>query len=138
MLMKTLMPAVCNHHNHYNWLEWILAGRLYDDPICCPKSKPVYKSTFDLSRYGHKARINPSSTEAKYYKIPTGLSIIANNVFENEEGEWIEVHEQSRMQFGIKSDVAVYVCVRQAGQSPLYSKINREWVNLFHSIPFRY
>lgn len=91
--------------------------------MCCPVNKSVYASTHSFGRNCHKARINPSSTEERYFKIPTGFSIIAKNVFENAEGEWMEVHEQSLMQFGIESDVAVYVCIKQAYQSPLYSKI---------------
>lgn len=117
-------------YSNNNWLEWVLAGKLNEDPICCPVNACVYKCTYNLGTHGYKAMVNPSCTETRCCSIPRGLSIIVDNVIENEEGEWLVVNEQSRLQLNIRTRDTIYVCLKPAYQSPRFSMIYSKEMNL--------
>ena len=77
---KTLADSMIYYSNNY-WLEWILVGKLNDNPMCCPANKSVYQSRWPLGKAYHMVKISPSTKETVCYKIPGGLAVIAENVF---------------------------------------------------------
>ena len=100
-----------------------MVGKLNDNPMCCPANKSVYQSRWPLGKAYHMVKISPSTKETVCYKIPGGLAVIAENVFENAEGVWMEVHKQSLMQLNVNSDQPIYACVILNGETVLFTKL---------------
>ena len=119
---KTLADSMACYSDDY-WVEWVLVGKLNDNPMCCPANKSVYQSRWPLGKAYHMVKISPSTKETVCYKIPGGLAVIAENVFENAEGVWMEVHKQSLMQLNVNSDRPIYACVILNGETVLFTKL---------------
>ena len=121
ILILILILILIYYYNHI--IEWILAGKLNDDPICYPIDKSVYQSKRGLNERDYEVKRHPSIADDAISTIRGGLSIIAENIFENDDGVWIEIHEQSHFQLFNEINYPLYICIERNNQS-LFSKIH--------------
>ena len=103
-------------------IEWILAGKRMDNPICIPLNKSVWMSRFKKGKAYHIVKRSPSREEPIKVQVPGGFAIIADEVITNAEGMWARINIQTLYQFNVPTDAPMYVCL-MLDQNVLFDKI---------------
>ena len=60
---------------HYHYIEWILAGKMMNNPMCVPVNRSVYLSKYKIGKALHNVKASPTRTETIIQQIPGGWSI---------------------------------------------------------------
>ncbi|KAK8820877.1 hypothetical protein WA556_005191 [Blastocystis sp. ATCC 50177/Nand II] len=102
--------------------KWALAGRKLDNPVCVPVGKEVYMSKFKRGKAFHLVKKSPSRDEPMKMQVPGGLAMIADRVFSNNEGTWMEINKQTLDQLNVTLEPPLYVCL-MLGENVLFNKI---------------
>ena len=61
---------------HYHYIEWILAGKMMNNPMCVPVNRSVYLSKYKHGKALHNVKASPTRTETIIQQIPVNGDIV--------------------------------------------------------------
>ena len=79
-------------------------------------------SKFKRGKAFHLVKKSPSRAEPMKMQVPGGLAMIADRVFSNNEGTWMEINKQTLDQLNVTLEPPLYVCL-MLGENVLFNKI---------------
>ena len=83
-------------------------------------------SKFKRGKAFHLVKKSPSRDEPLKVQVPGGLAMIADRVFANTEGTWMEINKQTLDLLNITLEPPLFVCL-MLGENVLFNKIYGKW-----------
>lgn len=108
---------------HYHYIEWILAGKMMNNPMCVPVNRSVYLSKYKHGKALHNVKASPTRTETIIQQIPGGYCVIIDEIIHNEDGTWGVINDITLSQFNITIPKPVYICIVLGETNVLFTKI---------------